>query len=141
MRTTIATLLFSVGLIGSVHADPVTALSCVSKQTKTFATVGIKTGLFAPSAPQQILQYDVRVGKLGTNGEVKSESIYELESNMKIFDDADQAYAWVKSNTVVIALSEGKATHGSILVELAKKKITVIDTDYETIEVLDCLVN
>ena len=115
-------------------------MSCVSPKSKTFATVGIKTGLFAPST-QQILQYDVTLGKLGANGEVATTKSYELESNMKIFDSAAGAYEWVKSNTVVIPLSEGRETTGSILVNLAKKKITVVDTDFETIETIDCIVN
>lgn len=126
--------------IVSANADPVTALSCVSGTTKAFATVGIKTGLFAPST-QQILQYDVRLGKLGAAGEVVSEKTYELESNMKIFDNAAQAFDWVMENSVVIPLSAGKFTSVTIVVERAKKKIVVVDLEYETIEVLDCLVN
>lgn len=128
------------GLLATAHADPITAMSCVSPPTNTFAVVGIKTGLFAPST-QQILQYDVRLGKFGHSGEVKTEERYELESNMKIFDTAASAYDWVKANTVVIPLDRTRHVSGAVLVNLAKKQVTVIDTDHETIETLDCLVN
>lgn len=140
MNPRLASLVFGLAALGSAQASPVTALSCVSPATKTFATVGIRTGFFAPST-QEILEYSVTLGKLAADGEVASRAEYEIESNLKIFDNASQAYAWVKANTVVIPLAGGKKTNGSILVDLAKKRVTVIDTDYETAETLDCIVN
>jgi len=140
MKTTLFSILVLAATVTAAHADPVTAMVCVSQKTGSFAVVGIKTGLFAPST-QHILQYEARVGKLSKTGEIATEKFYELESNMKIFDSSLQAYNWVIENTVVIPLTEEGKTHGTLLVDRGKKKVSVIDLDYETIETLDCLAN
>lgn len=143
MKHLFAALLVSAFSIGAASAGPITALSCVNPSTKTFVTVGLSTDLFAPSAPDRILAYSMTVGKLAANGEVASSKLYEDETNMKIFPDDKYAYDFVSKNTVVVPMYDAatKKTTGAVLVEAGRKKVTVIDTDYETVEVLTCLRN
>ncbi len=143
MKTILAAVLLSATLLTSAHADPVAAATCVKKGSPTFLIVGISTGFFAPSQ-QKILDYDTTVGEFGPNGTVKTSKKYEQESNMKIFNDASQASQWVHSNTVVIPLID-EADHNRVtavvLVDLAHRKATLVDADYEKLEVLDCQEN
>ncbi len=143
MKNFLAAILVSSLSIGAASAGPLTALSCVSQATKTFVTVGLSTDLFAPAAPERILAYSMTVGKLDANGEVASKKVYEDETNMKIFPDDAYAYDYVTKNTVVVPMVDtaSKQTTGAVLVEAGKKKVTVIDTDYETVETLTCLRN
>ena len=129
------------GVSFSAEASPITAMSCVNPETKTFVTVGISTGLFAPAAPMRILEYRLTVGKLDGNGEVEKKTDFESESNAKVFDDDSEASEWVSKNVVVVPMTEGSRTLGAVLVDSGKKKVTLVDTDYETAETLDCLRN
>jgi len=141
----ITTFIIAIGIAAlfgaSSFAAPITAMSCVSESTKSFVTIGISTELFPPAAPMRILAYDLVVGKLDANGKVASKLEYANESNMKIFDDDGGATDWVAKNVVVVPIADAKHTAGAVLVDVAKKKVTIVDADYETTETLDCLKN
>ena len=124
--------------IASAGAAPLVALDCGKVATGNYATVEIETGLFAPAAPERILEYSVTLAKNPSDGDPASKKEYDDESNMKIFNDDAGAARWVKTNTVVIPLYDGSHEDGVILVDFAKKQITVIDTDAENSEVLAC---
>lgn len=138
MKTLAVLVLFMT--LSSAQAGPVTALACQNAATGNFATVGIRTELFAPST-QRILHYVVKTGKVVNGERVTNEKIYEAESNMKIFDSDEGAYEYIKANSIVIPLQGANALDSVLLVDSAKKQVSLIDPVYETIEVLDCLIN
>jgi hypothetical protein len=142
MKNLLAALLLSITLIGSVQAaGPVTAMTCVKKNSPTFATIGMSTRL-ATNSGMEILVYTATVGKLDKNGEVTESKNYEQDSNMKIFDSASAARNWVGTNTVVIPLSDDKGFSTAVLlVKVGSKTATLIDTVYETTETLVCEIN
>jgi|GEM_PF-2432958 len=122
----------------SANATPITAMTCTAKETGSFVHVEISTSLF-DNAANRILDYKVQWGKLGKHGEILSQKTYEQESNMKVYGSDENATVGVNTETLVIPLWDGKTTTGALLVRAGKKNVTLIDTNYETLEKLGCV--
>lgn len=139
--TLLTSLLVSAATASIASAAPITALSCSNPATQRFVTVGIQTIDFMPSN-QKTLHYSVHMGEVVNGGStLQNETKYAQDSNMKIFDNDAQAVLYVMKNTIVIPLDSAGHLDAVLLVDREKKKVSIVDTNSETIETLTCLAN
>ena len=135
--------LVTAALVMSIHAaqaGPIEALICRENND-----IGKFVILFADAVPSErlsavTLRYRVRIGHSdGTS--VYNVRDYVSDTKDQLFPSEREAYQFMHSESVVIPLHVHGQIESVVVVESAKKRITIDDPSQEKVLVLDCLRN